>query len=226
MSLPFTVYCIPGLGLSPEIFKHLRLEVEAVHYLSWLPPEYKESLESYVQRMAQGIAPHPKRLVLIGHSFGGVIAQELSKILEVEHIILISSVKAKKEKNMGINVLMRAFPVHRLVTQKIITQSFKSWGSKHGYDTEEAQAVFLRAAATHSNYYFRWATSKIIAWESKNVVTPITHLHGTRDKTFSFKRILHPVLAVEGGTHFMVFNKAHLISRLINETLYALCNNH
>ncbi len=122
------------------------------------------------------------------------------------------------------NVLMRAFPVHKLLTQKMITQSFKSWGQAHGYDSPEAQAIFLEAAAQHSNYYFRWSTSKIFAWESEGVTTPITHLHGTKDKTFPFRRILPPVIAVEGGSHFMIFNKAAIINPLINKILEGVLN--
>lgn len=145
--------------------------------------------------------------------------QEISKQHPTAHVILISSIKAKKEKNAGMNFFMRAFPVHKMVTQKMVANSFKSWGKHHGYDSPEAQEIFLQAAAKHSNYYFRWSTSKICAWESEGVTTPITHLHGTKDKTFPFRRVLAPVIAIENGSHFMVFNKAALISKLINKTL-------
>ncbi|MGH1336936.1 MAG: alpha/beta hydrolase family protein [Aureispira sp.] len=214
------VYCLAGLGLDSNIFKRLNLSVaKEVRYIEWLSPERKESLSSYVNRMAEGISATSDPLVLIGHSFGGIIMQEISKQLPTAHVILISSVKAKKEKNMGMNVFMRAFPLHRMVTQKMVSNSFKSWGKHHGYDSPEAQEIFLQASAKHSNYYFRWATSMICAWKSEGVTTPITHLHGTKDKTFPFRRALSPVIAIENGTHFMVFNKAVLLSSLINKTL-------
>lgn len=222
MPVPVTVYCLSGLGLSPAIFQRLTIDAAAVHHLEWLDPLPKESLVAYAQRMAAGITPIPERLVLIGHSFGGVLIQEISKLIPVERLILISSIKAKCEKDIGMNVFMRLVPINRLVTQKIITKSFKGWGPKHGYTTPEAQEIFLEAAAQHSNYYYRWATSRISEWEAQDITTPITHIHGTKDKTFPFKRLLHPVLAVEGGTHFMVFNKAALISQLINHSLRQL----
>jgi len=123
---------------------------------------------------------------------------------------------------VGMNFWMRAFPVHTVVTQKMIVKSFQSWGKKHGYKTPEAQAMFLKAAKQHSNYYFRWATTKIAAWESSDITTPIAHLHGTKDKTFAFKRIQTPVISVEGGSHLMVFNKASEVSILINKLLESL----
>lgn len=220
MEKQLIVYCLAGLGLNSAIFKRLELSAaKEVHYIEWLQPECKESLEAYVDRMAQQIQHRDIPLVLIGHSFGGVVMQEISKQIPTEHLILISSIKAKKEKDIGMNVLMRAFPIHKMLTQKMVTSSFKSWGRRHGYDSPEAQEIFLQAAAQHSTYYYRWATSAIFAWESYGVTTPITHLHGTKDKTFPFRRVLSPVIAIEGGTHFMVFNKADLITNLINKTL-------
>ena len=214
-----TIYMLSGLGLDPGVFKHLELTADSIHHLHWLDPIKKESLEAYAQRMAKNMAPTEGKLVLIGHSFGGVLMQEISKLVPTNQIILISSVKAKKEKGAGMNFWMRAFTVHKLVTQKMIVKSFKSWGPKHGYKSPEAQAMFLNAAKQHSNYYFRWATTQIAAWESKDVTTPIAHIHGTKDKTFAFKRIQTPVLPVEGGSHLMVFNKAAEVSALINEIL-------
>lgn len=219
MNNNLTVYCLAGLGLNSSIFKRLDLSAKEIHYIEWLEPEPDESLTAYATRMSQGIQLNQAPLVLIGHSFGGVIMQEISKQIPTAHIILISSIKAKKEKSTWMNRWMRVFPVNKLLTQKIVLQSFKSWGKAHGYDTPEAQEIFLQAAAQHSTYYFRWATSAIFAWESIGVVTPITHLHGTKDKTFPFKRVLQPVVAVEEGSHFMVFNKATLITQLINHTL-------
>jgi pimeloyl-ACP methyl ester carboxylesterase len=220
MKTDLVVYCLAGLGLNAAIFNRLNWNAaREVHFLEWLQPERCESLDAYVDRMAKGIAPTTAPLVLVGHSFGGVVMQEISKRLPTKHVILISSIKAKREKDIGMNVLMRAFPVHKLITQKIVMRSFKSWGSAHGYYTPEAQAIFLQAAEQHSTYYYRWATSAIFAWEAKGITAPITHLHGTKDKTFPFRRVLPPVVAVEGGTHFMVYNKAPLISELLNQTL-------
>ncbi|WP_052592101.1 alpha/beta fold hydrolase [Aureispira sp. CCB-QB1] len=215
-----TVYLLSGLGLDPNVFKHLTIHSDDIHHLKWLEPKKKESLESYALRMSEGIQlKGDNKLVLIGHSFGGVLMQEISKIITTDQIILISSIKAKKEKDAGMNFWMRTFPLHQLVTQKMVVNSFKSWGKKHGYQSQEAQAMFLHAAQQHSSYYFRWATSQIIAWESKDITTPIAHIHGTKDKTFAFKRIQPPLIAIEGGSHLMVFNKAAEVSQHINHIL-------
>lgn len=213
------VYLLAGLGLDPLVFKHLTIKADEIHYLYWLEPQKKESLEHYAQRMANGIAQTNKKLILIGHSFGGVLMQEISKYIPTQKIILISSIKAKKEKNAGMNLWMRVFPLHQFVTQKMVLSSFKFWGPKHGYINPEAQTVFLDAAIQHSSHYFRWAISRICEWDAKGINTPIVHIHGTKDKTFPYKRITSPVLKVVNGGHLMVFNKAIEISELINQEL-------
>lgn len=226
MKKELVVCCLAGLGLNAQIFKRLRFSAASkVHYIEWLQPERCESLDAYVGRMAANVPNTQAPLVLIGHSFGGIVMQEISKQIPTTHIIIISSIKAKKEKNIGMNVFMPAFPVHKLLTKKMLTQSFKSWGKAHGYESPEAQQIFLEAVAQHSNYYFRWAISKIVAWESEGVTTPITHIHGTKDKTFPFRKVLSPVIAIEGGSHFMVFNKATIINPLINKTLQQLLHS-
>lgn len=213
------VYLLAGLGLDPAVFQRLEIQADEIHYLRWLDPQKKETLTAYAQRMADSIQTTSDSLVLIGHSFGGVLMQEISKLVPAKKIILISSIKAKKEKDAGMNFWMRAFPLHRLVTQKMVIGTFKSWGKQHGYDSPEAKEVFLNAAKQHSNYYFRWATSEICKWKSENVTTPIVHIHGTKDKTFPYRKVTAPVLTIEGGSHLMVFNQADKVSLLINKAL-------
>lgn len=210
---------LSGLGLDPGIFQRLNLKADEIHHLDWLDPEKEETLEIYAARMAKGISKTEENLILIGHSFGGVLMQEISKIVPTQKIILVSSIKSKKEKTAAFNFWMRAFPIYLVAGQKMILSTFKSWGKHHGYNTAEAQKVFRDAAAKHSSRYFKWATGEICKWESKNISTPIIHIHGTKDKTFPHQKIEAPVILVEGGDHIMVFNMADEISAIINDNL-------
>lgn len=210
---------LSGLGLAPAIFQKLDIQADEIHHLVWIEPLKKERIEDYAVRMSKSILSTDGKIILIGHSFGGVMMQEISKIVHADLIILISSVKSKTEKPASMNFWMRLFPVHFLANQKMILNSFKSWGKHHGYDTPEAQAVFLAAASKHSSYYFKWATNQICKWKAEGITTPIVHLHGTKDKTFPAHKIKMPVTLVEGGDHLMVFNRAEVISGLVNKAL-------
>ncbi|MDZ7613931.1 MAG: alpha/beta hydrolase [Flavobacteriaceae bacterium] len=92
------IYFIPGLGTDRAIFEHLNLSAEHfnVHFLEWISPvNTTESLQSYSIRMAEQIKE--EHLILVGISFGGVIAQEIAKIRVVKKVIIISSIKSKHE---------------------------------------------------------------------------------------------------------------------------------
>ncbi len=76
------LYFVPGLAASIDIFEYLELpeDVYEIHYLDWLVPlSENEPLGAYAARMYKRIQHNNP--VLIGVSFGGVMVQEMSKIV-------------------------------------------------------------------------------------------------------------------------------------------------
>ena len=88
---------MPGMAANPKIFENIQLDAAVfdLHYLSWDLPNKNESLQSYAARIAQRITH--KNPVLVGVSFGGILVQEIAKIIAVRKIIIISSVKSTQE---------------------------------------------------------------------------------------------------------------------------------
>jgi hypothetical protein len=87
---------MPGMCANSLIFERIKLNPSfKLHYLEWIPPLKKESLSNYVVRLSNNIK-HDNP-ILIGVSFGGVIVQELSKILKSKKVFIISSIKSNKE---------------------------------------------------------------------------------------------------------------------------------
>ena len=85
------LYFVSGMAANSKIFERMSFPSDKfeTHYLDWiLPLSKKESLENYAARLCEKIIhPHP---ILIGVSFGGVVVQEMSKIIPTEKTILIS----------------------------------------------------------------------------------------------------------------------------------------
>ena len=76
------IYFIPGLAAGPEIFENLRLpnSVYDLHYLQWkMPLDQEETIANYAKRMCEDILH--KNPVLIGVSFGGIMALEMSQYI-------------------------------------------------------------------------------------------------------------------------------------------------
>ena len=89
------VYAISGLGADKRVFDYLNLNFDLIH-LDWIKNLPNESLENYALRISKSI-DSSQDFILIGLSFGGLVAVEISKILKPKKVILISSVATKTE---------------------------------------------------------------------------------------------------------------------------------
>lgn len=84
------VYLMPGMSANSLIFEKIKFPSHfSLHYLNWISPKIEESLENYAKRFSALIMHDDP--VLIGVSFGGVLVQEISKIIKVKKLIIISS---------------------------------------------------------------------------------------------------------------------------------------
>jgi len=91
------LYFISGLGADKRIFQKLVLpEHFSVHFIDWLPVSKDESLANYCRRLSEVIDTN-RPFSLLGLSFGGVVAVEMSKILTPVQTVLISSFCLKQE---------------------------------------------------------------------------------------------------------------------------------
>ena len=90
------VYLMPGMSANSLIFERIEFPSNfSLHYLEWIDPRKDESLEEYAKRFSKLIIH--KNPVFIGVSFGGVLVQEISKIIKHKKLIIISSIKCNDE---------------------------------------------------------------------------------------------------------------------------------
>lgn len=89
------VYLIPGLGADQRVFDFLDLSSFSCHYLSWIEPFKDETIESYAGRLSTQIKS--AQPIIVGVSFGGIMAIEIGKQLKADKIIVISSARTKHE---------------------------------------------------------------------------------------------------------------------------------
>ena len=212
------VYLIPGLGFDYRIFSELKLNAKSVNYIEYLNPLEKESLQIYVSRLIEHNLKSSEAITLVGHSFGGIIAQEIAKQITVKKIILISSIKSKRENPFHFTIIS-TIGIHKLFFKKWTLKTFPFWAKFHGYETEVIQKLFVKMIGQHSDEYLQWALYQLSIWKGiENLKTPIIHIHGENDKTFPINLIENPIV-IKSGTHVMVYNKAKEISDLINDVI-------
>src|SRR5699024_7079018 len=138
-----TVYFVTGMATDYKIFERIRLSKENYNWIviKWLPPKRNESLHYYVIRMAKEIKD--KEPILVGVSFGGVVVQEMKRMVNPEKTIIISSVKSRKEfpRYMRFSAATKLYKL--LTASKLLSVSDLSklgWNSRSEEHTSELQS--------------------------------------------------------------------------------------
>ena len=218
MSKKIAVYLIPGLGAGPRIFEYLRLPENQfeTHELEWLQPlEEQESLTSYARRMAEYIVE--ERPVLVGVSFGGVLAQEISKLVPTRKVIIVSSLKDRSELPKRLKLLQKSGLYKLLPTGRISRIDDFSRFNIH-QSVRKKTELYNRYMSVRDEKYLNWAIETILHWEGNENTKEVVHIHGTEDEIFPIKHIGN-CIPVEGGTHAMIITKARKISEIIINSL-------
>ena len=209
-----TVYFISGLGADERVFAKLQLQRVKQVFIKWIPPNEKEPLKAYCNRLLQQI-DQSKPVYLIGVSFGGIVAQEISKLIKVQKVIIISSVKSPSEYSWSIK-LARRLKLNRIVPSKIL-KHLNHLSSDYYFSIKtKSESDLLRKIIEDTDTLFMvWAIEQILTWENESQHSSLLHLHGDNDRIFPLKYIKDATL-IKGGGHFMIYNRASEITALIN----------
>jgi pimeloyl-ACP methyl ester carboxylesterase len=205
-------YFISGLGADERLFKKQLEAGLPIIPIPWKIPFKDESIESYAQRIAKEI-PEGESVILGGVSFGGIVAVEMSKYVQVEKLILISSIKSYKELPWTIKI-WKYMPVYKLTTAWIIQKLGLTARFIFGNMDKQEKELFSDMFMHTTPAFIKWSIPQIINWKNEYQEKNFIHIHGTADLIFPIGLINEPVIKIKGGSHVMVFT-----NRRINEIL-------
>ncbi len=207
------IYLLSGLGADDWIYQNLTFpKGYNVHFIPWLEPEENEDLVDYVHRMASSI-DGTQAFILCGVSFGGICAQEISRFLKPEKLILISTVTSRKEKPAQMNLGSDLGLSHVMPAAMFKWAAVQSSPVLGIYDKGEI-AAFREMAERFSPEYYKWAVTAIGKWLGGALALPTLRLHGDKDKIFPIEKI-EGALEIEGGEHIMVLHRGAELSKII-----------
>lgn len=199
------IYLVPGLAAGKEIFKNISLPEHQfkIHFIEWLIPEKQESIEKYAKRMAAKVKED--NAVLIGVSFGGVMAQEMSAFLNLRKLIIVSSVKTKSELPQRFQFARKTL-AYKLVPIKLVLSTDDLTKFAIGPKTKRRLQMYQEYLSVRNEHYLDWAIEKMVCWDREKPDSKVIHIHGNDDYVFPIEKIKNCII-IDGGTHIMILKK-------------------
>ncbi len=214
---PMRVYFISGLGIDERAFKKIKLidSIEII-YIKWPAHDDNETLKSYCFKMAE-LIDTSKPFSLVGFSFGGIIAIELSKILFPKTLTIISSVATRQELP-GYFRLLGLIKLYKIVPAILMNKVSGVSNLFNGIQDKEDSELVNTIIKDTNPYFIKWAIDKILNWSNEDRVEGLYHIHGNEDRVFLFPKVKADRI-INGGGHFMVLTHAQEISEALNKRL-------
>lgn len=212
------VYLLPGLANDETIFSYLNLGDVDIAHIPWLLPLAKETIENYAKRLSAFIT-HPNP-VLIGLSFGGMMAVEIAKHIPTKKVILLSSAKGKHEIPFYLRWLGKTGLQYIVPTNWFLIPTpllFWFFGLKKPEHKELFRGVLKRT----NRKLYKWSGIAILTWKNRVVPPNLVHIHGTADRVLPI-RFVKPDYTIQGGGHFAVVTHADRVSALLRHIIAEL----
>lgn len=205
------IYIFSGLGVDRRVFDNIDFGDLNVEFIDWITPLKNESLENYAERISQNITT--ENPILIGLSFGGMVAVEISKILKTEKIILIASAKNKFELPK-LNRISGKLKLNKLIPKSIFKKQNFITNWLFGIENESEKKLLKNILKDTDPNFFSWAINEIVNWKNETIPKNAIHVHGNKDRIIPFKNVKADFV-IEGGGHFMTVNKPGEVQNII-----------
>ena len=200
------------------MFSKLKLDDRfSIYHIEWLKPLRKETIRHYAERLVSQIDT-TKPFQLVGLSFGGVIASEISEIAHPDQIILISSTSTGVPISrfyQGLLKVALASPLAAPILKSTNSIAYKYFGA----DTPELKTLLKQVLHDTDNKVLKWALKQMSSWSRKTKAANLYHIHGSADRLIPIK-LVNPDSRIEGGGHLMVYKQHEQISALLNRQLF------
>ena len=203
------IYAFSGLGVDSRLFKYLDINCELIP-IEWIPPFTDEPLDSYINRISKPIHTD-EDFGILGVSFGGLIATEISKVLQPKFTILISSAETKDELR----------PIYGWIG----SIGLVNWIPKTWFKIPKFPATYLFGTKNKALLYpilddtdphfAKWAINVLVNWKNTTRLNKVLKLSGGNDKLIPTSNHQNTIILPKEG-HFIIADRAKDISKYIN----------
>ena len=210
------IYCLSGLGADEKAFERLHVKGCALKHINTIPPTPNEDLSAYAARMFEQVKE--QNPIILGLSFGGMIAIEMAKEFSIKKLILVSTVKRYTEIPRWMRIA-GSLNLHKLIPIRSNRLTEKADDRRMGIETPEEKKFVDYYRKKADPKYVDWAVHQILNWKNTWVPPNANQIHGEEDRMFPIRNIRNPDYVVKNGTHIMVLNKPTEVSACIEQIL-------
>ena len=216
--MPQKIFIFSGLGADHRVFHKMNFQGFESVFINWLEPLKNETIQNYALRISKQITE--SNPLVIGISFGGMMAIEVSKFLPFQKLVLIASAKTKNEIPLLYRILGKLkiplfFPMQWL--KKSNRLSYFVFGVSSKEDRKILDAIYNDTSPN----YLRWALNAVCTWQndemSSNCITApknLLHIHGTNDRILYYSNIKNAIPIPNGG-HLLPLTETQKLEELI-----------
>jgi pimeloyl-ACP methyl ester carboxylesterase len=212
------IYLIGGLGVDERVFTNIHFKNHEKRVIKWLEPLPNEPLPDYCKRLLPQIDSDSP--VIAGVSFGGMVSNEIAKLIPVKKVILISSIRSWLEMPWYFR-LSGKLGLHHMVSMNWVRKSNRLlrwifWV----YDPVHRKLLETIAGET-SPTFLKWAVNASVKWRGEEG-NNVWQIHSNKDRTFPLRYIKHPDVVLKGTGHLMVVQRAAEVAACIDDMLLKL----
>jgi len=207
------LFLFSGLGADKRVFEFLDLSSYSVQHIEWIHPFLQEQMEKYAERLLPQItAENP---VLIGVSFGGMIALEVAKLIPVEKVILISSARSAKAIPSYFK-LIKTLKIDKVVPPRFAKKPNPMIYWLFGIKTKEHKALLAAIMRDTDETFLSWAVESVGEWKNETRPSHLVQIHGNKDRILSCQDADY---LIDGGGHLMIIDKADQVSNILKKVI-------
>lgn len=210
-----TIYCISGLGADASIFSKIDLHNIKLVHLAWPLHDNIDTLQTYAEKLSAMIKE--ENPIIMGVSFGGMLATEIAKNREVKKVIIVSSAKNNIEKP-HIPWLIREIVLCGVVPSFLYKIPNPLIYYLFGVESKTERCVLNNILRNSNGKLAKWSVNAILKWSNDTIPNNLVHIHGKKDRLIKYNNI-QANYWIEDGGHMMVYNRAEQISKIIEKEI-------
>ena len=198
------VYLIPGMGCTERLFDGINLSPFSQSVIRFETAGKGEALSDCATRLSEKIDT-TKPFALLGVSMGGMLAMEMTKVLDPALVILISSARNSKELPRRAR-WWRYFPIYRIVPAAILRWAALRCEPMMGIRSKEHKLLFRNMLKEIDARWLKASIHMVVNWRGSPAFDRVVQIHGTRDKVLPH-RYITDCTSIRGGSHLMGLNR-------------------